>query len=227
MFDIYIYRCIILEAILIASAYSKDLIKEHNNCNLLFSRIEFASNRKCLQIVFDPDRHMDCDIFQSVNSILYQVRAYTSMQTRDILKEPYAQCETFLVIVESYEAAMLLFHQRTSDKTLRLGKHFLPYSRIYFFLSGSTSQSRSINWEDSVAKFLYQNALFGFSIECKENNFILYDLLKKNFVDDSRIKSDLSHPYVDTDLHRENPLRISLFDYAPYNFYTVNDKNET
>lgn len=124
-----IYILLFIRTLLLSFTKSAQTIQNYQNCNDIIQKMEFENNEKCIQIILNFDNQLNCANLQSVNDKLYQIRSFASIKSRNVTNETYFQCEKFLIFSENYSIAIQILKNKTS------ALQFLPYSRIYFYLS--------------------------------------------------------------------------------------------
>lgn len=174
--------------------------------------IEYPYEQECLQIVFDGKQRPQLPPMAS-NTPTY-MRSHISLKSRDISDEREGQCETFLVFAESIEMVNHIFQ-------FSLVRQFFPFTNIYLQLENRLNYTAEVTF--SIRQFLMNNSVFGYLFEHNDNEsnvMVIRDLLRNDMKRKrtSRIRNELSHPMVDTNLVKDD-FRISLFNCTPYTIY--------
>ncbi|KAG4065154.1 hypothetical protein HA402_007551 [Bradysia odoriphaga] len=193
----------------------------------LIQFIEFPSEHKsCLQVAFEKDHEVSCVLKSlGLNSVFFKITSIQTLRNRNISSETGEKCETFLIFADSLADVKETFEHDHTE-----AKQFFPFSKLYLYIFDqfNGSSTGDIATATRLKLFLIENALFGYIFEYSNQKVLIRDLLtndlKKSIV--SYTPSDLFQPTVDTRLPKDD-FRISLFNCAPYSFYSENASYNT
>lgn len=180
----------------------------------------------CLHLIVNRDnqhRSSIChkylvDSFTDEGVTIYQ-KSSIYMQNRNILNKTKTNCESYLLAMENPRQWFVDIIDQSLNESQKI---FFPFSRLYFL---SFDANDVTNLSSNLTKYLYRNALFGYHFHFDGNGqqvVSVHDVVNNLTMESSPNRTDISHPLIDTNVHRRE-FNVSAYNCPPHIFRADNN----